>query len=54
MAENSENEILEKVGTLLYAAPEVLTGKYKKSCDVWSIGILLFIMLSGEIPYEYE
>ena len=44
----------EKVGTLLYTAPEVLTGKYSKSCDAWSIGIILFILLSGEIPYEYE
>lgn len=39
------------LGTAYYIAPEILTGKYDEKCDIWSIGVIVFILLSGEPPF---
>jgi calcium/calmodulin-dependent protein kinase I len=42
-----------RVGTGGYRAPEVLLGKtYGKSCDMWSVGVICFILLTGLAPYN--
>ena len=44
----------ETVGTAYYIAPEVLTSEYNEKADMWSIGVLLYIMLSGVPPFSGE
>jgi hypothetical protein len=43
------------VGTPLYMAPEILTGRPPSvASDVYSVGVLLFYLVSGRYPYEGE
>jgi calcium-dependent protein kinase len=43
---------LTVVGTPYYIAPEVLRGKYTYQCDMWSLGVVLFVALTGRRPFE--
>ena len=38
-------------GNPYYMAPEVIKESYDEKCDLWSAGIILYILLSGQHPF---
>lgn len=56
-----DNELVKgRAGTLLYSAPELFSSQYRrgrtgnvlKASDMWSLGVLLFVMVCGRPPFE--
>ena len=47
-----DKKLNSKVGTSYYVPPEVLMGEYSQKCDIWSVGIILCILLTGEPPFN--
>ena len=44
---------MTRAGSLLWAAPELLKGlKYDTSCDQWSFAVVIWEMLTGQMPYK--
>ena len=46
---NNDNKVK---GSLIYIAPEVLYNKYDEKCDIWSCGIILYMLVIGKNPFN--
>lgn len=44
----------QSVGTVHYMAPEISTGNYNKQIDIYAAGVILYEMLTGQVPFEGE
>ena len=49
---NLKKILSSKVGTAYYVSPEILAGKYTEKCDIWSTGVILYVLLSGDPPFN--
>src|SRR6516162_10315471 len=51
---SQSTEHSESIGTCHYMAPEIGSGKYNKPIDVYAIGVILYEMLTGRVPFDGE
>ena len=47
-----DGHMVNRVGTPYYMSPDVLRGKYDRSCDLWSVGVVAYILLTGYPPFN--
>lgn len=44
----------KKCGTCYYIAPEIIKGRYNEKVDIWSLGVVLYVMFTGRPPVDGE
>jgi len=49
---HSNEKLKDLYGSSYYIAPEVIKGNYTEKCDIWSLGVLTFVILSGYPPFN--
>ncbi|EQC32486.1 CAMK/CDPK protein kinase [Saprolegnia diclina VS20] len=40
------------LGSVVYMAPEFLEGQYTQACDMWSLGVVMYMLLSNAMPFH--
>jgi len=47
----SKNET-QLIGTQYYIAPEVIEENYNEKCDIWSVGVILYMLIAKKPPFD--
>lgn len=48
-------KMMTKTGTVAFSAPEIFKDNdYNEKVDIWSAGIVLYMMLCGQQPFDHE
>jgi len=43
------------LGSLIYEAPEIINQmQYNEKVDIWSLGVMTCMLLTGRFPYKYK
>ena len=54
LQKKKNNKLSGIVGTSIYCSPEVIDNEYDERSDEWSCGVLMYILLCGEVPFPGE
>ena len=49
---NNGKSLTQMIGTINYIAPEIFKRKYNEKCDIWSCGVIMYILLTGKLPFH--
>ncbi len=52
ISESRRSAQTQSVGTVYYMAPEVAKGRYGREVDVYAMGIMLYEMITGKVPFD--
>ncbi|OMJ83887.1 hypothetical protein SteCoe_15116 [Stentor coeruleus] len=44
-------KLSQMIGTINYIAPEIFRKSYTEKCDMWSCGVIMYILLTGKLPF---
>ena len=51
LSDTTDHSLVDFAGTLIYVAPEVFTNNYNNKCDIWSCGVIMYQLISGQLPF---
>lgn len=54
ISSSQRTEQTRSIGTVHYMAPEISTGRYDKSVDLYAAGVIIYEMLTGRVPFDGE